>query len=242
MQDVSPSFANTFWPNAIVDRGWLANVPDSFSDEILDRARQKTVEKGQVVYRMGDRPCGLYCVLNGCVAMEYALLERGPDLMGLIQPYGWFGDTEFFDDCDRLTTARATRASTLLFLPRRDLLDLLRATPRAWQWLGTLTSMQHEKALQTIEDLMLRAPQERIVALLLQLANVRKGYAGSGLPVSLDITQSDIARLCSMSRSMVIIHLTDLEERGYIHRAYGRVVLEDIPGLRRLLETRAAGD
>lgn len=82
---------------------------------------------------------------------------------------------------------------------------------------------------------MIREPGARIAAILLRLAGVRVHEQLPDPAPELDVTQEDLASLANVSRATVSDHCARLESAGLISRAYGRVQLLDLKGLRALI-------
>ena len=100
--------------------------------------------------------------------------------------------------------------------------------------------MHLELAIGIIDDGSLREPGRRIAALLLRLADVRKGDHPHDPRPELDITQSDLAHLATVSCATIVAHLDELEQLGLVARSYGRLTLVDPAGLRaRVMEYEA---
>jgi DNA-binding Lrp family transcriptional regulator len=57
-----------------------------------------------------------------------------------------------------------------------------------------------------------------------------------GEPVTeLDVTETELAQMSNLSRSVVGERLEGLERDGLIDRSYGRLVVRNVDGLRRML-------
>jgi CBS domain-containing protein len=83
-------------------------------------SEEMSVDRGHVIYRENDSPDGLYVIISGAVAVS-----RGGDVIEHIGPNGSFGIWALFDDKPRLTSAEATEASRLLFVPREQFYEVL---------------------------------------------------------------------------------------------------------------------
>jgi CRP/FNR family transcriptional regulator, cyclic AMP receptor protein len=213
--------------------GWLAETPPSFADKLLARCSLVSVDRRERVYQIGDEPDGLYGVVAGGFAFEMAPHERGPHLAHIFRPGFWFGDGEQFAVVPRIATIRATRPSKLLHIPQLDFMELVATESDTWRWIGLLGFEHLTLALGIIDDASIPNPWQRIGALLLRLANVRMADREYDPTPEIDITQEDLARLATLSRSTVSAHLNDLEKAGLIERIYGRLTLLDPSRLRR---------
>jgi CRP/FNR family cyclic AMP-dependent transcriptional regulator len=211
---------------------WLARTPASFADKLLAHGRLVSVDRRECVYKLGDEPDGLYGVVTGGLAFEMAPHERGPHLAHIFRPGFWFGDGEQFAFAPRIATIKATRPSKLLHIPQLHLAELVATETDAWRWIGLLGFEHLTLALGIIDDASIVSPGQRISALLLRLADVRRADKESDPLPEIDITQEDLACLATLSRSTVSAHLEDLAKAGLIGRIYGRLTLLDPSRLR----------
>lgn len=225
---------------AILKRqGWLRDTPPRFADALLARCRLGSVQRGEAVYRIGAPYDGLYGVVSGGFAFEIAPHERGPNLAHFFRPDFWFGDTESFDARPRIATIVATRDSTFLHLGASELRGLVAEDGETWRWIGLLCGQHVELALGVIDDHMLRDAGERIIALLLRLADARHRDRPEDPRPEIDVTQGDLAQLATLARSTVVERLQVLEREGLIARTYGGVTLLDPAAMRGRLSRRA---
>ena len=221
--------------------GWLANTPSAFADALLARCTFGTAERGQCPYQLGNPTDGLRGIVSGGFAFEIAPHERGPHLAHIFRPGFWFGELELFAGVPKIAMITATRPSVFLHLDQQAFTDLVTENPGAWRWIGLLASQHLELALGVIDDGSLREPGRRIAALLLRLADVRNCDNPHDPRPELDITQSDLAHLATVSRATIVAHLDELEQLGLIARSYGRLTLVDPAALRARVVDYAEG-
>ena len=109
---------------------WFAALPQALSQSLLDMAQVQRLDAGQRLFRRGDKPSGLYAVVEGAMRVG-AVSETGKEaLLTLVEPPYWFGEISLFDGLPRTHDAFADSASTLLLLPQAGLLALLEREPQ----------------------------------------------------------------------------------------------------------------
>jgi CRP-like cAMP-binding protein len=79
-----------------------------------------SIGPGEVLYKEGDPPNGLYVVVSGGVD-----IIRNNEKIDKIGPSGSFGVWALFDGQPRLTAARTAEATQLLFVAREEFYDVL---------------------------------------------------------------------------------------------------------------------
>lgn len=215
--------------------GWLAGRPAEFRKGLLARTRLSVLEKGAVLYRVGDRPDGLYGLVSGSLTQEIVPDQSGLHFTQVFRTGSWFGEAELFDDGSRMGAVVATRLSHCLYVPRVELLELASLEPDTWRWLGVLSVAQLNLTFGVIADLAIRPPRPRIAAILLQLAGVRLEEGTNQAALDIDITQQDIAHISNLARATVGEHLDQMHTAGLISRGYGHITLLNPSALRRLV-------
>lgn len=213
--------------------GWLSKQPSAFRRLLLSRCRLQVLKKGAIVYRIGERPDGIYGVASGQLAVEIAPNEQGPHIIHLFRPGAWFGEAALFGDETRLVSVSATRTSHCLFLPRFDLEEIAKAYPDTWRRLGQILVLDLQLAFGALDDLTLKHPDQRIAAILLRLAGIRSIDHHDDPTPEIDVTHKDIAEISCLARSTVASHLDEMQVAGLISRGYGHIKLLDPPALRR---------
>jgi CRP/FNR family cyclic AMP-dependent transcriptional regulator len=216
--------------------GWLAKSPANIRAAILERCQVRDFEPGQRVYAIGDPPTGLWGVVTGGFALEFATDEHGPHFAHSFRPGMWFGEGETFEPRPHFSTIAATRPSCCLHLPLPALESIARAHPSIWRSVGVLAGAHVADALGAMSDGTIRDATGRVAAILLRLTGIRVHEHLSDPKPELDLTQQDLAVLANMSRGTVQTQLGKLESAGVIARSYGRVQILDPNRLRAAIE------
>jgi CRP/FNR family transcriptional regulator, cyclic AMP receptor protein len=93
-------------------------------------AVEKTVAAEEVIFKEGDPGDGLYVVKEGLVVI-YAVIGQGQKQpFAKIGPGDFFGEMAVLDKEPRSATVMAEQPSTLFFISRDDLHQMLEASPR----------------------------------------------------------------------------------------------------------------
>jgi CRP-like cAMP-binding protein len=98
---------------------YLAQVP-MFStctpqdlEEVAKLATPRHVDVGDVIVREGDAGTEFFVLASGS-----ALVRRGGDVVGSLEPGAYFGELALFDPAPRNATVTATAPATLVVLTR----------------------------------------------------------------------------------------------------------------------------
>ena len=210
---------------------WFAALPAALSQTLLEMARVQRLDAGQRLFRRGDRPSGLYAVVEGAVRVG-AIGENGKEaLLTLVEPPYWFGEISLFDGLPRTHDAFAESASTLLLLPQAELLALLERQPQHWRDFALLMSHKLRLAFIALEDMSLLPAAPRLARRLLLIA---ENYGESGPRRVLHLAQEQLALMLSLSRQTTNQILKELEAQGVVRLTYGEIEILDVEHLRQL--------
>ncbi|CAE6962888.1 transcriptional regulator, Crp/Fnr family [Ectopseudomonas oleovorans] len=210
---------------------WFAALPAALSQTLLEMARVQRLDAGQRLFRRGDRPSGLYAVVEGAVRVG-AIDENGKEaLLTLVEPPYWFGEISLFDGLPRTHDAFAESASTLLLLPQAELLALLERQPQHWRDFALLMSHKLRLAFIALEDMSLLPAAPRLARRLLLIA---ENYGESEPRRVLHLAQEQLALMLSLSRQTTNQILKELEAQGVVRLTYGEIEILDVEHLRQL--------
>ncbi len=215
----------------LAESGWLSVVPEELHSRITGACTTRTIKKGVFLWHFGDNADGLYLIMSGCIRAETSESQRGPSMLTIFHRGSWIGEVEILSGTRRITTMSALRDCSLLFLPRSDLMELLRQYPEVWRGLGYLASEHFHLAIAAVYDLMARSSPVRVAAILLRMCGARVPEFPGITITDLDVTQTELGQLCNLSRSVVSTVLDDFEKRGLIETRYGRVRIIDLDSL-----------
>lgn len=97
--------------------------------KITSITKLEKFSKAQLLFSEGDRYTGFYILLKGSVKVFRFSAEGKESIFHLIKPFDSFGDIALFEGGYYAVNAQATSDSVLLFIPRREFLNLLKKDP-----------------------------------------------------------------------------------------------------------------
>jgi len=210
---------------------WFAALPRSLTQSLLQMAQVQRLDAGQRLFRRGDKPSGLYAVVEGAVRVG-AVSESGKEaLLTLVEPPYWFGEISLFDGLPRTHDAFAESPSTLLLLPQHELLALLEREPQYWRDFALLMSHKLRLAFVALEDMSLLPAAPRLARRLLLIA---ENYGESEPRRVLHLAQEQLALMLSLSRQTTNQILKELQALGVVQLTYGEIEILDFERLRQL--------
>lgn len=210
----------------------LFNCLNSFQLARLGRAiAVKSYKKDALIFSEGDPASGFYVVAEGKVKV-YKLSAGGKEyIMNIFASGQTIAEITVFSGKDYPAYAQAITNSVLLFLPKLQLLDILREYPEiALRMLAALSERQRRFA-EMIEDLSLRDVSCRLAKYLLKLSQEKNSNS-----FSLDMQKSDLAMKLATIPETLSRNLKKLKTRKMISLKDNRVTILNPESLRQLAE------
>ncbi len=208
---------------------YFGALPREARELLAHRSAVRTYDQGALVFTQGEQARGLFLVVTGAVRLYQSSEEGKEQVLHYARPGESFNDVAAFDGGPCPASALAVERTTLLFVPREVLLEVLQRYPQAaLSALETLAGRLREVA-RLVEALSLKNVTARVAAVLLRLSDV-------GDPIPLP-TRQELAAMAGTVREVATRALTTLEGKGLIRIGPGRLVtILNRQGLERVSE------
>ncbi|WP_395376753.1 fumarate/nitrate reduction transcriptional regulator Fnr [Marinicella sp. W31] len=209
----------------------LADAEVEHLDGIVQRT--KPLDKGSILYRVGDTFNAIYAVRSGCLK-SYTISENGDEqIIGFHLPGEIIG-LNAIDSQQHPSTAKALETSTICTLPYEDLDSLAADMPGLRQQLMRIMSREILDDQELLFLLNKKSADERLAAFLI---NLSARYAKRGLAndcFKLVMKKSDIANYLGMAIETISRLFSRLVEKDYITIERKQVNIIDMNGLSQL--------
>jgi len=210
---------------------YFASLPPDQLRELARKVRERNYQADDVIFRRGELCQGLYVVLSGRVRTLTRSAEGRQQILKVFGPGRTFADIPAFDNGLFPAEAVAATNSTIGFISRVALLDLLRRNPDLSLAVIRVFASRLRAYKQLVEDLSLRGVVARVARLLLDRARGADTLTEEPASLSLRVTQDEIAAMVGSVREVVQRALKTLEHDGAIQMARGRVRIADVQEL-----------
>ncbi|HSW65923.1 MAG TPA: Crp/Fnr family transcriptional regulator [Bacillota bacterium] len=193
-------------------------------------------EKGEYIIRPGSPPSGVFYILSGLVK-AYDITKYGEENLLIIRKPGEIlGLTWALTGDDRHIIYSTLAPTTLLQISRDQFTDFLRTNPKAALPLLDMLVDMYRLHSERILNLEYRTVRERLVSFLLTTARRFGSETSDGTVLEVPLRHQDIASSISATRETTGRELSAMERQGLLTSAQSRIVLKDIPRLRKYLE------
>jgi CRP-like cAMP-binding protein len=211
------------------DWSLLASLPETEREQLLAHTRRRTYARNEVLVREGDPSDSLHLVEAGRLAVRVGTAAGDTATLNVIGPGDWFGELSLLGDGapTRTATVVALETATTRALTAGAFDDLRQRHPASGELLLTLLSRRVEELSDRLVEVMYESLDRRVYRSLQRL--VRIYGDDSTHPVTVRITQEQLAGLVGSTRSSVNEVLQKLARRGVVELSRGRIVVHQ-PG------------
>lgn len=178
-------------------------MDDSQRMAVVEQSIVQNYRRNEIIYRIGDEPQYLICVLNGRVKLEKLGVGGRMQILRMFRPGDNFGYRSFFAGQHHLTEAVAMDTAQLALVP----MDLIKSFCQT----NTKLSMYFIKALASdlgnSEERAVNLTQKHVrgrLAEAISLIAERYGYEQDEQTLAANISRDDLASLANMTTSNAI--------------------------------------
>jgi CRP-like cAMP-binding protein len=209
----------------------FANVPERQVRDVLDIARRRNFDTGEVVFHQGDPADTLHLIRSGRVAVRLDA-GRGESVIAAVLGAGeMFGELALLDeDASRSATIAALEPLETLSVHQLDFSRLREKSPEAANVLIAVLAAQVRRLSQQLGEALYVPADRRVLRRLVDMAQVYGD--GDGGEISIPLTQEHFADLAGTSRITVNRTLRAEQEKGTLDLARGRTIVSDLGAIK----------
>lgn len=218
---------------------WLSQHDRRVQDLLCSRMRLVSLPRNRTLFDIEDSASEVYCVVSGCAVITVPHPVQGMLNAHVMFAGRWFGEPAALGKRPRIMSVFARRQTELLALSQQAIVDLLQTDPSLnWVFFNLMAWNVEEYLLHAV-DLMIVDPKIRLCSRLLTFGGRLLSYLPPG-PVSIPLTQEELAGASNMSRSTVFHLLGELVQQGICDLGYREVRILDMSRLAAIVEEASA--
>ena len=211
----------------------FTGLPEEQIDAICRIVVREKFAKGEPVFSDGDTGRGFYVIETGSIKVYKLSLDGKEQTLHIFGPGEPFGEVPVFTGKPFPANAMALKHSSLLFLPRKDVIDLISKDPSLALNMLAVLSMRLRQFTVQIENLSLKEVPGRLATHLIWLA----GNQDDPSTVSLDISKGQLASLLGTIPETLSRILAKMTARDLIDVQGKDIHILDFEGLKDLAES-----
>ena len=220
-----------------MDWAILRSLSEAEQRAVLMSTVRRKYRKGEVVFHEADPGESLHLLDRGRAAVRISTPQGDHVTVNVIGPGSFFGEQALIGgDNHRSATVLALQPLETLTLCRADFDRLRSEHPAVNALLVTALSERVNRLTGHLVEALFASAEQRLSRRLLELTDTYMTpgtTAGSDAPVSIPLTQEELASLAGTSRPTINRALQDLVQAGIVVVRRGSVDVLDQARLRR---------
>ena len=232
----------------MAEKIWHLKRSDLFeqlsADELAQleaRARVRRFARKSLIYLPQDAADSLLLLADGRVKICNFTADGKQAVFTLIEPGEVFGELAAVDDGQREEYAEAIDDSKVILIPRDEIQRLMQSHPHVTLGISRLLGLRRRLLQRRLSHLMFRSNRERLILLLLELAERYGATTSEGVRLNLKLSHQDLASLIGSTRESVTVALGELQAAGLIRHTRRQIVLLDVDRMAREVQGAPPG-
>ncbi|MGB2591283.1 MAG: Crp/Fnr family transcriptional regulator [Candidatus Acidiferrum sp.] len=211
----------------------FASLTPSETRDLAARTSRKSFRRDEQLFAEGDPCSGLFLVATGKVRIFKLSPSGRQQILAVEGPGSSFAELPVFDGGNYPATASAMEDTEVLFISRRDFQDFCREHPDVGLKVIAVVGSRLRRLVGIIEELSFTTVRQRLIALILRLAQEEGTPSKAGIRVELTQSHEDLASELGTVRELVSRNLSRLHAEGFLDVEGRKIVVKDISGLKR---------
>jgi CRP/FNR family transcriptional regulator, cyclic AMP receptor protein len=209
----------------------LERLPVAELQRLETCCRSRQFPAGTSIYLPEDHADAVLLLVAGRIKLCHVTPDGKESILALIEPGELFGELCLIGETRRDESAIAAVASTVVLIPRAALEALMNTYTELTLGVTRLLGLRRLRIERRLKHLLFRSNRDRLIHLLLELAESHGTRAGSTVEIRLKLSHQDLASIIGSSRETVTNTLGELQLQRLVKLGRQRVSLLDIDRL-----------
>jgi len=211
------------------------DLPQNLLQEVVALIHRVAAPAGQVLFEKGDDGDCFYGLLDGRVQVGCTSESGREVIFSILETGAMFGEIAVLDGGPRTADVAVLEDSELFLIHQGDFLRLIKTQPVLSGNLIRHLCRRLRRSSETIEDAALLGLSARLAKRLLSLCALSGHETREGCHIDIRLSQQELAQMMGVTRESINKHLAAWRENGLIDLARGRIILHDVPALRKIV-------
>lgn len=195
------------------------------------RCRVRKCPRNTPIYLPADQADGVLLLAEGRVKIGSFTEEGKQTILAFIEPGEVFGELSLMGSQEREEYAEAVEKSTVILIPGDVMQQLLVENPNVSLGVTKLFGLRRQRVERRLKYLLFRSNRERLVHLLLELAEQYGRQVDGGVELRIKLSHQDLASIIGSTRETVTVVLGELQSEGRLQLGRRKIVLTDMAKL-----------
>lgn len=215
----------------------LASLSPPELQHLAARTVRKLFTGGELIFSEGE-PCnGLHIIARGKVRIFKTSVNGREQVLALNGPGESVAELPVFDGGPFPASAIAVDDTEIVFISRRDFQAYCMEHPEVALKVLSVVGERLRRLVGIIEELSFTTIRERLISVLVKLAQSEGRKTASGIEFLLPGTHQELANQLGTVRELISRNLMRLQAEGLVEVEARRIVVKDLKALTAQLET-----
>lgn len=210
----------------------FASLTEPEMQALASRAIRKILKQGEQLFAEGDPCVGLFLVASGKIRIFKLSASGREQILAMEGAGSSFAELPVFDGGNYPAAAAASEDAELVFISRKDFQNFCRDHPEVALKVIAVVGGRLRRLVGIIEELSFTTVRQRLIALILQLAERDGKRSREGIHLELKKSHQDFAAELGTVRELVSRNLSRLQAEGYLEVEGRKLVVKDVTGLK----------
>jgi CRP/FNR family transcriptional regulator, cyclic AMP receptor protein len=211
----------------------FASLTEKEMAALATRMLKRRFQRGELLFGEGDSCTGLFLVASGKIRICKLSRAGREQVLAVEGPGSSFAELPVFDGGNYPAAASAMEDSEVLFISRKDFQNFCREHPDVALKVIAVVGSRLRRLVGIIEELSFTTVRQRLIALLLRLAEAGGTPSKEGVRLELAVSHQDLAGELGTVRELVSRNLSRLQAEGFLDVDGRKIVVKDMAGLKR---------
>lgn len=194
------------------------NLRELVTEEQRKRFVIKTYKVGEVIYREGERPKGLYFLKSGILALTHISENGAESLLRVFTNCTFFGHRSLLAQQDYHATATALKDAEVVFIEEHLANEILSTNHELLLKLTRSLARDLKHVENRLRDMVGKRANQRVIETLIFLKHQTPDFPW---------TRREIGEFCGVKTETVSRALSELESLGFIAREGRNIAITD---------------
>ncbi len=223
-------------PSVLQRAALFSSLSQPEMQELAAKAIRKTFSAGETLFTEGE-PCkGLHVIMRGQVRIVKTSASGREQVLAVNVAGESVAELPVFDDGPYPATGVAVVETEIAFISRKDFREYCLSHPEVLLKVLAFVGGRLRRLVGIIEELSFTTTRQRLISLLVRLAQSSGLKTEKGVEVMLPGSNQELANQLGTVREVVSRNLMRLQAEGLLEVDARKIVIRDVRGLTQLLE------
>jgi CRP/FNR family transcriptional regulator len=214
----------------------FANLSREELQALAARTVRKLFSAGELLFSEGEPCSGIHIIARGKIRIFKTSVNGREQVLAANVPGESVAELPVFDGGPYPASAAATEETEIAFISRRDFHAYCVEHPEVALRVLSVVGARLRQLVNIIEDLSFTTVRQRLIAMLVKLAENEGKKTDRGIEIVLPASHQELANQLGTVRELISRNLTRLEAEGFLEVDARQIAVRDLSGLRAQLE------